>query len=43
MSKTTSFFTDYLPQKLSAHPDLAGKVTKFFNLKLATWDRGMSI
>ncbi len=34
MSKTTSFFTDYLPQKLSAHPDLAGKVDQIFQFDI---------
>ena len=35
MSKTTSFFTDYLPQKLSAHPDLAGKVDQIFQFEIS--------
>ena len=34
MSKTTSFFTDYLPQKLSAHPGLAGKVDQIFQFDI---------
>ena len=34
MSKTTSFFADYLPQKLSAHPDLAGKVDQIFQFDI---------
>ena len=35
MSKTTSFFTDYLPQKHSAHPDLAGKVDQIFQFEIS--------
>ena len=35
MSKTTSFFADYLPQKLSAHPDLAGKVDQIFQFEIS--------
>ena len=35
MSKTTSFFTDYLQQKLSAHPDLAGKVDQIFQFEIS--------
>ena len=35
MSKTTSFFIDYLPQKLSDHPDLAGKVDKIFQFDIS--------
>ena len=35
MSKTTSFFADYLPQKLSAHPDLAGKVDQTFQFEIS--------
>ena len=35
MSKTTSFFTDYLPQKLSDHPDLAGKVDQIFLFEIS--------
>ena len=35
MSKTTSFFADYLPQKLSAHPDLAGKVDQIFQFNIS--------
>ena len=35
MSKTTSFFTDSLPQKLSAHPDLAGKVDQIFQFEIS--------
>ena len=35
MSKTTSFFTDYLPQKLSVHPDLAGKVDQIFQFEIS--------
>ena len=34
MSKTTSFFADYLPQKLSTHPDLAGKVDQIFQFDI---------
>ena len=34
MSKTTSFFADYLPQKLSTHPDLAGKVDQVFQFDI---------
>ena len=35
MSKTTSFFADYLPQKLSAHSDLAGKVDQIFQFEIS--------
>ena len=35
MSKTTSFFADYLPQKLSAYPDLAGKVDQIFQFDIS--------
>ena len=35
MAKTTSFFADYLPQKLSAHPDLAGKVDQIFQFEIS--------
>ena len=35
MSKTTSFFADYLPQKLSAHPNLAGKVDQIFQFEIS--------
>ena len=35
MSKTTSFFADYLPQKLSAHPELAGKVDQIFQFEIS--------
>ena len=35
MSKTTSFFADYLPQKFSAHPDLAGKVDQIFQFEIS--------
>ena len=35
MSKTTSFFADYLPQKLSDHPDLAGKVDQIFQFEIS--------
>ena len=35
MSKTTSFFTDYLPRKLSAHSDLAGQVDQIFQFEIS--------
>jgi putative sterol carrier protein len=46
MSKTTSFFTDYLPQKLSAHPDLAGKVDQIFQFDidgLGSWHVDLTV
>ena len=32
---TTSFFTHYQPHKLSAHPDLAGKVDQIFQFEIS--------
>ena len=34
MSKTQAFFNDYLPGKLSANPDLAGKVDQIFQFEI---------
>ena len=34
MSKTQAFFNDYLPGKLLANPDLAGKVDQIFQFDI---------
>jgi len=43
MSKTTSFFADYLPQKLSAHPDLAGKVDQIDINGVGSWHVDLTV